>query len=228
VEKISEQAGQVVLRHALGRTDAGLVICCAGAWADRLAEAAGADPEPRIVPFRGAFKELTGRSADLVRASIYPVPDPELPFLGAHVTRGIDGRVLAGPTALPAGAPDAHDRRKLELRSLARTLSWPGSRRLARQRWRSGAHELAVSSARGRLAADLRRLVPGIAARDLRAAGGGVRAQAVARDGSLIDDFVVSRMERTVHVRNAPSPAATACLPLAELIADQLGDDSPL
>ena len=186
------------IRHSAGSTEAAKTVLCAGPWADRLAVAAGADPDPRVVPFRGAYLRLKPARADLVRASIYPVPDPELPFLGMHLTRGPDGEVLLGPTALLVGARDAYRLGRVVPRDLRESLTWPGTGRMMRRHWRAGLTELshAVSIAL------VRRRVPAVrarvAARGRRAFRplGGVRAQAIARDGSLIDDFVVSETER--------------------------------
>ena len=211
------------MRHAAGELRAGAVVVCAGAWSDRLARASGAPAEPRIVPFRGAYLRLREERAQLVRANIYPVPDPELPFLGAHLTRGPDGSVLLGPTALIAGGPrrlPAHPRasgRRPRDRSPGRGR---GGSRAA-----SGAPARSSSRTRRRAARLGRRRPPArsrAAQPRLRARSAGVRAQAVARDGTLLDDFLVSRSGRCVHVRNAPSPAATSSLPLARLIADEV------
>jgi (S)-2-hydroxyglutarate dehydrogenase len=210
-----------VVTHASGTTAARAVVVCAGAWADRLARAAGADPEPRIVPFRGAYLRLRPERSQLVRANIYPVPDPDLPFLGAHLTRGFDDQVLLGPTALIAGARDAYRLRRMRGVDLRETLAWPGTWRLARRYWRAGLTEIRHAASRRALAAAARRLVPELSASDFVAGPAGVRAQALARDGSLVDDFLVSRTERALYVRNAPSPAATSSLPLARLIADE-------
>ncbi len=207
--------------HAAGTTSARAVVVCAGAWADRLARAAGADPEPRIVPFRGAYLRLRPQRAGLVRANIYPVPDPELPFLGAHLTRGPDATVLLGPTALIVGARDAYRLGRLRAADLRETLAWPGTWRLARRYWRAGLTEIRHAASRRALVASAQRLVPELRPADFVAGPAGVRAQAVGRDGSLVDDFVVSRTERALYVRNAPSPAATSSLPLARLIADE-------
>jgi len=213
----------VSVRHSGGRTEAGAVALCAGAWADRLAVAAGADPDPRVVPFRGAYLRLRPGRAQLVRASIYPVPDPELPFLGVHLTREPDGTVLIGPTALLVGARDAYRLRRVVPRDLAASLLWPGTWRMMRRFWRTGASELAHALSVRSLVAAARRYVPELRREDVeRCDRAGVRAQAVGRDGTLVDDFVVSVTGRAVHVRNAPSPAATASLALAELIADRL------
>jgi 2-hydroxyglutarate dehydrogenase len=197
------------------------VVLCAGAWSARLAEAAGAPKDPRIVPFRGAYLQLKPERRDLVRASIYPVPDPDLPFLGAHLTRGIDGEVLIGPTALMVGALNAYRLRRVSAADLRRTLAWSGTWRLMRRHWRAGMTELRHAASHRSLVDDLRRFVPDLGPGDVVGGPAGIRAQALARDGSLVDDFVISRTGRALHVRNAPSPAATSSLPLARLIADR-------
>jgi 2-hydroxyglutarate dehydrogenase len=217
-----EDAGRVAtVHHAAGITRARAVVVCAGAWADRLARSAGAEPEPRIVPFRGAYLRLRPDRSDLVRASIYPVPDPDLPFLGAHLTRGPDGSVLLGPSALIAGARDAYSLGRIRAGDLRETLAWPGAWRLARRSWRAGLTEIRHAVSSRAFVAAAQRMVPELRPRDFVAGPVGVRAQALGRDGTLVDDFVVSRTGRALHVRNAPSPAATASLPLARLIADQ-------
>jgi L-2-hydroxyglutarate oxidase len=219
---IEERGASAVVRHARGETEATALIACAGAWSDRLAVTAGAPADPRIVPFRGAFLRLRPERSHLVRGNLYPVPDPELPFLGAHLTRSPAGEVLLGPSALIAGARDGYRPWRVNLRDLSDTLSWPGTWRLARRHWRAGLGELRRAALRYAFVADARRLVPELRRADFAHGPVGVRAQAVGRDGSLIDDFVVSRTGRSVHVRNAPSPAATSALPLARLIADEI------
>jgi (S)-2-hydroxyglutarate dehydrogenase len=218
-------AGRIEVSHFRGTTRARLAVVCAGAWSDRLARACGADAEPRIVPFRGAYMRLRPERRDLVRASIYPVPDPDLPFLGMHLTRGIDGEVLLGPSALLVGARDAYRPWRVRGRDLRETLAWPGTWRFAARHWRYGLAELRWATSRRAFVAELERFVPGLAAGDVEPAFAGIRAQAVNRDGTLVDDFVVSRTERALHVRNAPSPAATSALALAHLIADQVEPD---
>lgn len=217
-----EERSHVAVDHARGATRARTLVCCAGAWADRLAVAAGAPMEPRIVPFRGAYLRLREERAHLVRASIYPVPDPELPFLGAHLTRGWDGAVLLGPTALMAGARDAYRLGRVRATDLRQTLTWPGTWRLAARHWRAGLTELRHALRPATLVAEARRFVPELRAEDFVPGLAGVRAQALGRDGTLVDDFVVSRTERGVYVRNAPSPAATSALAIARLIADEV------
>ena len=223
VEGISEAMSAVVaVRHSRGTTRTRAVVVCAGAWSDRLAVAAGASAEPRIVPFRGAYLRLRPERAHLVRANIYPVPDPELPFLGAHLTRGADGEVLLGPSALIVGARDAYRPALVRGLDLRETLSWPGTWRLAGRHWRAGLAEISHALSRRAFVAAARRLVPELRPADFSPGPAGIRAQALGRDGSLVDDFVVSRTERALYVRNAPSPAATSSLPLARLIADRV------
>jgi L-2-hydroxyglutarate oxidase len=221
---IAEPPGAAVrLEHADGTTEAARAVVCAGLWSDRLAVAAGGDPEPRIVPFRGAYLRLRPERSGLVRANIYPVPDPDLPFLGAHLTRTHTGEVLLGPTALFAGARDAYRLSRVRPRDLTDSLTWPGTWRLFRRWWRTGAREIAHALSDSSLVAQCRRYVPELRADDVeRSQISGVRAQAVARDGSLIDDFVIDAGSRVIHVRNAPSPAATSSLALAEEICDRL------
>lgn len=223
VRGLSEGGGGARISHSEGTTAARRAVVCAGPWADRIAVAAGAEPDPRIVPFRGAYLRLRDGRADLVRASIYPVPDPDLPFLGMHLTRSPAGEVLLGPTALLAGARDAYSLRTVRARDLRESLAWPGTWRLFRDSWRTGLAEIAHAASLRSFVGECRRYVPELRTADVeRSPHSGVRAQAVARNGTLVDDFLVSQTEATVHVRNAPSPAATASLPLAEEICDRL------
>jgi 2-hydroxyglutarate dehydrogenase len=200
--------------------EASHAVFCAGLWADRLAIRAGASADPRIVPFRGGYLRLRADRRDLVRGLIYPVPDPELPFLGVHLTPHIDGQVLVGPSALLVAARDAYRPWRIRPRDVGDTLLWPGSWRMARTWWRTGLTELRMAASRSAFARAAARYVPSLSAPDLEQAFGGVRAQAVSRDGRLVDDFVLSCTPRAVHVRNAPSPAATSSLALAGRIAD--------
>ncbi|MEA2365452.1 MAG: (S)-2-hydroxyglutarate dehydrogenase [Thermoleophilaceae bacterium] len=208
VVSVTRAASRIVLRHPEDETTARFAVFCAGLSADRLAVMAGESPDPRVVPFRGNYLQLRPERASLVRGLIYPVPDPNLPFLGVHLSRHIDGTVTLGPSALLAPRRD--------------TLTWPGTWRMARRWWRTGASELARAASRRLAAREAAEYVPELRASDLEPGFHGVRAQAVARDGRLVDDFVVSRGERALHVRNAPSPAATASLALAGLIADEV------
>jgi L-2-hydroxyglutarate oxidase len=222
VRSAAPAAGRFVLRHSLGETRARQAVLCAGLWSDRLAVAAGASPDPRIVPFRGAYLKLRPERSSLVRALVYPVPDPALPFLGVHLSRHPDGEVLVGPTALIAGARDAYSIARVRPRDLADTLAWPGTRRLVRRFWRTGITELRHAASRRSLAADAARYVPELTADDVVPAFAGIRAQALGRDGTLHDDFVFARTERALHVRNAPSPAATSSLAIARMVSDEV------
>jgi len=229
VRGVSETGRSLHLRHAHGSTQARHAIFCAGAWSDRLAVAAGAGGDPRIVPFRGAYLHLRPERRELVRALIYPVPDPALPFLGVHLTRHLDGEVSLGPTALIAPARDAYRLRTVRREDLVQTLAWPGTWRLIRRYWRAGARELAHAASRASLVAAGARLVPALREDDLAGSGdAGVRAQALARDGQPIDDFVFSRRPRSLHVRNAPSPGATASLAIAEHVCQEAERDFAL
>lgn len=217
VERVVERPRGIRLEHARGALAAAAAVFCAGAWADRLAIAGGADPDPRIVPFRGAYLRLRPGRRQLVRALIYPVPDPRLPFLGVHLTRGVDGEVLVGPTALVAPARDG---RRRAARDLAGTLAWPGTWRMFAGHWRAGLTELERAVSRTALVRAACGLVPELGVDDVEPAFAGVRAQAVGRDGRLVDDFVFAATAHALHVRNAPSPGATAALAIARHVAD--------
>lgn len=219
VSTIDETGGLTTSR---GRIRARQVIACAGLWADRLARAAGAPADPRIVPFRGGYLTLRRSAEPWVRGMIYPVPDPSLPFLGVHLTRHIAGHVSLGPTALLVGARDAYRLARLRPRDLAETLAWPGAWRVACKHWRAGVAELRTAASRKRVVAMAAAYTPGLTVADLGPGGtAGVRAQAVGRDGSLIDDFVLSHAGATSFVRNAPSPAATSSFALARELVDR-------
>ena len=221
VKDVKIKKGSLRLVHAHGVTEAGHAIFCAGAWADRLAVAAGANRDPRIVPFRGAYLRLVPERTHLVRSLIYPVPDPSLPFLGVHLTKHIDGEVLVGPTALIALARDAYRLRTLRRKDAFDTLAWPGTWRMLRRWWRTGVTELSHAALRSSFVHAAARYVPELQPADVEPSFAGVRAQALGRDGRLIDDFVFSRTERALHVRNAPSPAATASLAIARHVAEE-------
>ncbi|MEU6412121.1 L-2-hydroxyglutarate oxidase [Microbispora sp. NPDC046933] len=195
------------------------LISCAGLGTDGVADLARAGGDVRIVPFRGEYYRLAGPARGLVRGLIYPVPDPRYPFLGVHLTRRIDGEVLVGPNAVPALALEGYSWRSASLRDLRRIAAWPGTRRMAAEHWRTGLREVYGSLAKRAFVAAARRYVPELTPADLVRTGGGVRAQAVARDGRLLDDFVIDVRGRIVLVRNAPSPAATSSLAIARHIA---------
>jgi 2-hydroxyglutarate dehydrogenase len=226
VAGVTTTARSIRLREAGGghEVEGARAVFCAGLWSDRLAVLAGADPDPRIVPFRGGYLRLTPQRRDLVRGLIYPVPDPSLPFLGVHLTPRIDGEVLLGPSALLVGARDGYRLSTLRAADVRDTVTWPGTWRMMRRWWRTGVSELRLAASRDAFAAEASRYVPGVRGEDLLPAFGGVRAQAVGRDGRLVDDFLLSSTPRAIHVRNAPSPAATSSLALAERIADAAGE----
>ncbi|KAF4405563.1 L-2-hydroxyglutarate oxidase [Streptomyces lycii] len=217
---IGRRPSAVAVRTADGAVlRARALVNCAGLHADRVARLAGDDPGMRIIPFRGEYFTLRPERSELVRGLVYPVPDPAFPFLGVHLTRGIDGGVHIGPNAVPALAREGYDWRTVRPAELAGTLGFPGSWRLARRHWRYGAGELRRSLDKGAFTQEVRRLLPEVTEADLIPAPAGVRAQAVLPDGTLVDDFLFAEAPRTVHVLNAPSPAATAALPIGREIA---------
>ncbi|MGP3971377.1 L-2-hydroxyglutarate oxidase [Streptomyces sp. 6N223] len=196
-----------------------VMVNAAGLYADRVALMAGDEPGLRIVPFRGEFYRLRPEAAGLVRGLVYPVPDPAFPFLGVHLTAGIDGEVHIGPNAVLALAREGYDWRTVRPGELAATLAYPGLWRMARRHWRAGAAEMRRSLSKREFTAAVRRLLPEVTEDDLLPAPAGVRAQAVLPDGSLADDFRIAEGPHAVHVLNAPSPAATACLPIGREVA---------
>ena len=208
IDGVESRPGRIALRTGDSEVRARFAVFCAGIGSDELAVAAGASPDPRIVPFRGAYLYLRPEKRQLVRSMIYPVPDPALPFLGVHLTRHIDGGVSLGPTAL------------LAPRSLG-DLVWPGTLRMGLKWWRTGITEIRHRLSQRTLARAAADYVPEIGPGDFNGGFAGKRAQALGRDGKLVDDFVVSETERALHVRNAPSPAATSSFALARLIADR-------
>lgn len=213
-------------RDTLGvavRTDDGTIVRgrvlvnCAGLQCDEVALLAGDEPGMRILPFRGEYYTLA--RPELVRGLVYPVPDPAFPFLGVHLTRGLDGGIHVGPNAVPALAREGYDWGVIRPREVGTALAWPGSWRMARRHWWYGAGELRRSLSRTAFTGAVQRLLPAVTVDDLVPAAAGVRAQAVLRDGTLVDDFLIEERPRTVHVLNAPSPAATASLPIGREVA---------
>jgi L-2-hydroxyglutarate oxidase LhgO len=198
------------------------LVVCAGLQSDRVARLAGDAPAPAIIPFRGEYYRLVPSRTDLVRGLIYPVPDPRYPFLGVHFTRRVDGGVDIGPNAVLALAREGYRRRDVRPADVWETVRWPGFRHLARRHWRTGARELYGSAVKRAFVAAARGFVPELAAADVVAAPAGVRAQAVDPDGSLVDDFRIGRVGPVVTVRNAPSPAATSSLAIAEHVVERL------
>jgi L-2-hydroxyglutarate oxidase LhgO len=218
----------VLESKAGGEFRAAWAVFCAGLWSDRLAVSAGAPRDPRILPFRGAYLRLAEGQAPVVRGMIYPVPDPELPFLGVHVTKHIDGHVSLGPTAILVGSRNGYRGWALSGRDVLSTIAWPGSWKVARRFWRTGIDEMRLAVSRRAFVAECAHYVPALSSMQLDAEGArGVRAQAVGRDGTLIDDFVISQTPGASHVRNAPSPAATSSLALARELVDRMELHAP-
>jgi L-2-hydroxyglutarate oxidase LhgO len=195
-----------------GEYRARFVVNCAGLHADRIASLMDVRRDVRIVPFRGEYYTLRQDREHLVRGLIYPVPDPDLPFLGVHFTRNVKGYVEAGPNAVLATAREGYRKRDVNLRDLIDTLGFAGFWRVARRQWKTGAEEVNRSFRKSVFVRDLQRMIPEVTAADLRPGGSGVRAQAVSRDGALLDDFVIEQTDSAVHVLNAPSPGATSSL----------------
>lgn len=219
VRRITSSGDHVRIQTQSHEVSCRLLINCAGLQCDRVARLAGVDPQIRLIPFRGEYFEVDGEARDLVRGLIYPVPDPRFPFLGVHLTRTVDDRVLAGPNAVPAFKREGYLRSDFSVRDMADTLTFPGFWRLAGSFWRTGLAETRRSFNMTTFARETQRLVPSISKDHLRPAPSGVRAQAVDRSGKLLDDFFILQDERMIHVLNAPSPAATASLAIGEHIA---------
>ncbi|MBI4492190.1 MAG: L-2-hydroxyglutarate oxidase, partial [Chloroflexi bacterium] len=215
-------AGGALLETTGGEIEAHTVVACAGLHADRVAALSGAPPDPRIVPFRGDYYVLRPERRHLVRNLVYPVPDPAFPFLGVHFTRRLDGEVWLGPNAVLAFAREGYRLADVDLRDLAEVLAFPGFRKLAAKYWKVGLAEMVRDVSRRAFLDALRRYVPELEPADLRPGPSGVRAQALDREGKLVDDFVVHHVAETLHVRNAPSPGATSSLAIGALIADAL------
>jgi (S)-2-hydroxyglutarate dehydrogenase len=216
--------GKMILATAAGDFAAKQVINCAGLHGDRVARLSGDAPPAQIIPFRGEYYRLRPSAERLCRNLIYPVPDPNFPFLGMHFTRIIDGGVECGPNAVLALAREGYRRCDVRAADLIETLAYPGFWRLAARYWRTGMGEMWRSLSKRAFVRALQRLVPAVQIDDLEPAPAGVRAQAVARDGSMVDDFVLIESPGVIHVCNAPSPAATASLNIGKLIVDKLAD----
>jgi L-2-hydroxyglutarate oxidase LhgO len=200
------------------------LINCAGLFSDRIAGMAGGKPDVIIVPFRGEYYDLIPQRSSLVRALIYPVPDPQFPFLGVHFTRRVSGTVDAGPNAVLAFRREGYERTDFSLRDLASSLAFPGFWRMAAQHWRSGLDEFHRSFSKPAFVRALQRLLPELRAEDLIPGGSGVRAQALRRDGTLVDDFQFVPSGKMLHVLNVPSPAATASLVIGRTIVNTAAD----
>ncbi|MGY1823189.1 L-2-hydroxyglutarate oxidase [Geodermatophilus sp. SYSU D00079] len=214
--------GGVVVTSGAEELAVDRLVVCAGLQTDRVSRLAGDEEGPAIVPFRGEYLRLVPERSWLVRGLVYPVPDPRYPFLGVHFTRRVDGGVDIGPNAVLALAREGYRWRDVRPGELLGTLAWPGMRPLARRHWRTGVAEIRGSLSRSVFLAAAREYVPAVTAADVRRAPAGVRAQAVDRDGTLVDDFRVNRLGPVVTVRNAPSPAATSALAIGEYVAERV------
>lgn len=221
VRQLRQDGSHVIAETDRGEIRAGLAVNCGGLQSDRIAQRSGTTLDARIVPFRGDYYMLRPESRHLCRGLIYPVPDPSFPFLGVHLTRMVDGGVECGPNAVLSLAREGYGRLSINARDALDSLAWPGLHRLMAKHWRVGIGELRRAWSRRLFARSLQRLVPEITEKDLVPAEAGNRAQALRRDGTLVDDFLVERRGSIIHVINAPSPAATASLAIAEHIVDQ-------
>lgn len=223
VTRINSAVGQPHVVSSAGEFVGRRLVNCAGLYSDKILELCGERPVVRIVPFRGEYFFLTDRAAHLCRTLIYPVPNPDFPFLGVHFTRGVHGEVDCGPNAVLAFAREGYTVGTVNVRELMEALSFVGLRRLVVRHWREAWRELGQSLLKSRFVHAAQRLIPEVTADDLVPAPAGVRAQAVSPDGRVIDDFVVQRSKNAVHVLNAPSPAATSCLSIGRTVVEELG-----
>ncbi|MFZ0758869.1 MAG: L-2-hydroxyglutarate oxidase [Candidatus Sulfotelmatobacter sp.] len=221
VLSFKRQADEIVVETNRGAFSAAFLINCAGLFSDRISRMAGDEPDVMIVPFRGEYYDLIPERAPLVRGLIYPVPDPRFPFLGVHFTRRVSGTVDAGPNAVLAFRREGYRRTDFSFHDLASSLVFPGFRRMAVKHWRSGIEEMHRSFSKRAFVLALQRLLPEIRGGDLVPGGSGVRAQALKRDGTLVDDFQFVPSKNALHVLNVPSPAATASLMIARTIVDR-------
>lgn len=222
ITAIDESDASVTVSGPAGSWTARTLVVCAGLQADRMARLAGLDIDFRIVPFRGEYYRLPRTRAGLVRTLIYPVPDPSLPFLGVHLSPTIDGDLTVGPNAVLGLSREGYRKGSVDLRDARDALSFPGLHRVARTHLRTGVRELRNSLFKRGYLAECRKYCPELTAADLLPQPAGIRAQAVLRDGTLVHDFLIERTPRSVHVLNAPSPAATSAMPIAEYLVDRI------
>jgi L-2-hydroxyglutarate oxidase len=220
VLSLKRGASEIVAETKRGAFSTTYFINCAGLFSDRISRMAGDEPEVTIAPFRGEYYDLTPERSSLVRALIYPVPDPRFPFLGVHFTRRISGRVDAGPNAVLAFRREGYRRTDFKLKDLASSLAFPGFWRMGARYWRSGFDEVHRSFSKAAFVRALQRMVPAVRDEDLVPGGSGVRAQALKRDGTLVDDFQFVQSGNVLHVLNVPSPAATASLMIGRSIVE--------
>lgn len=220
VTGLRQRTGEVVVETSGPAFSTTHLINCAGLFSDRISRMAGEKPDVIIAPFRGEYYDLVPQRSSLVRALIYPVPDPRFPFLGVHFTRRVSGSVDAGPNAVLAFRREGYRRTDFSLHDLASSLVFPGFWRMAAKQWRNGLDEFHRSFSKPAFVRALQRLVPEVREHDLVPGGSGVRAQAVRRDGTLVDDFQFVPSGKMLHVLNVPSPAATASIPIGRVIGD--------
>lgn len=222
VTAIRKSGESTVVESTAGEFETGLIVNCAGLHCDRVTKLGGTKAGSKIVPFRGEYYELKPEKHHLCRNLIYPVPDPQFPFLGVHFTRMINGTVECGPNAVLAFAREGYTKTDINLYDLFESLTYPGFIRMAMKYWRMGMGEMWRSFSKAAFVKALQRLMPEIRAEDLEPAPAGVRAQAVTREGGLVDDFLVVESENMVNINNAPSPAATASLNIGRLVVEKL------
>ncbi|MXZ91943.1 MAG: L-2-hydroxyglutarate oxidase [Chloroflexi bacterium] len=225
VQQARQTAGETALETERGALQAKHVINCAGLYADKLARMMGEETDVRIIPFRGEYYKLAESSHHLVKGLIYPVPDPRFPFLGVHYTRNIHGYVEAGPNAVLAWAREGYRKSNVSLSETAGALTFPGFWKMTARHWRTGMQEMHRSYRKSVFVGDLQKLIPEIQASDLEPGGSGVRAQAVASSGAILDDFHILRGQKALHVLNAPSPGATSSLAIGEYLSDMAMED---
>ena len=222
VERIEEQADRIVV-HAGGRQwSARQLVACAGLQADRVAEMVGVRTEFQIVPFRGEYYRLPEVRKDLIKSLIYPIPDPDLPFLGIHLTRMINGGITVGPNAVLGFARELYPKLSVNWADVARYTRFPGFWKVIRRNWRSGLAEMRDSLWKSGYLAACRKYCPSLTLADLQPYEAGIRAQAVMKDGSLVHDFLFAHTSRSIHVCNAPSPAATSAFPIGDMITEEV------
>jgi L-2-hydroxyglutarate oxidase len=222
VERLREVSGSQVIETSHGEFEAGFIINCAGLFSDRVARFGGLNPGAKIVPFRGEYYELVPEKRYLVKSLVYPVPNPDFPFLGVHFTRMIDDSVHAGPNAVLAFKREGYRRTDISCTDMFETLTFPGFWKMARKHYRDGMMEMVRSVSKRAFVKSLQQLIPEVAEEDLVPAHSGVRAQALMPDGKLADDFLIMKGQNSIHVCNAPSPAATASLEIGRFIASQV------
>jgi len=222
MEKICERVGEQIIETNCGELRARFIVNCGGLHSDRIARASGCEPDAQIVPFRGEYYELVPEKRRLVKNLIYPVPNPAFPFLGVHFTRMIDGSVHAGPNAVLAFRREGYSKTSFSLRDLHETFSFPGFWKLARKHWDEGWNEMVRSFSKRAFVRSLQKLIPEITEHDVTPCAAGVRAQALRADGSLVDDFLMVRGRNSLHICNAPSPAATASLEIGKASVEHL------